>query len=297
MRARPETSAATGAARPTLLIPAHNRRALTLGCLRALRTHGDLEANDAIVIDDGSSDGTGDAVRSEFPAVRVLRGDGALFWTGAIALAMHTVLAQPENGAVIWLNDDCRPRPGALASLGAWLAQNPNALAAPRCLDRAGHVAATGFIGRRVFRVAPGEERRVEGVSGFCVGIGASAARALGPPDAANFPHYAGDTAYTLRASRRGHAVVLLGDAAVDLLDDLRTPATVAARVRVDETLAANARRIFGATASPFRLRTLFALQKLKYGPLAGRALASARAASWLAELAWAKATGRRTID
>jgi GT2 family glycosyltransferase len=283
--------------RATLLIPAHNRRALTLGCLRALHANGDLAACDALVIDDGSSDGTGEAIRAEFPAVRVRRGDGTLFWTGAIALGMRALLAPPVNGAMIWLNDDCRPRPGALAVLGAWLAQNPNALAAPRCIDRTGFVAATGFIGRRVFSVAPGEERRVEGVSGFCVGIGARAARALGPPDAVSFPHYAGDTAYTLRASRHGHAVVLLGDAAVDLLDDLRAPAAIATRVRGDETLATNARRIFGATASPFRLRTLFALQKLKYGPLAGGVLATTRAASWLAQLVWAKATGRRTVD
>src|SRR5687768_10351924 len=37
--------------------------------------------------DDGSSDGTGDAVRREFPQVTVLQGDGQQYWVGGTMMA------------------------------------------------------------------------------------------------------------------------------------------------------------------------------------------------------------------
>jgi len=270
-----------------ILIPVHNRRAFTLGCLAVLRANGDLADCGAIVVDDGSSDGTGEAVIAEFPEVIVVRGDGTLFWTGAIRLAMQTAAARGP-GPFFWLNDDCRPRPGALRALRLFLEKNPAALAGPRCVDAAtGGAVPTGFVGRRTFAPAAGEMRAVQGLSGFCVGVGADAAARIGPPDAERFPHYGGDTAYTLRASRAGCPVFQLGDAIVELIDHAGGARGLRAQVQPEKSLAENWRKIFAATASPYRLRTLFALLRLKYGPLTGSALAAARAAGWMAQLGW----------
>ena len=272
-------------ARPFILIPAHNRRTLTVACLATLRANGDLAECGVIVVDDGSGDGTGDAVRAEFPEAVVLRGDGNLFWTGAIALAMREAAGR-DAGTLFWLNDDCRPRPGALRSLRECLEKNPNSIAGPRCVDAAtGTVVPTGFIGRKPLSAAENERREVEGLSGFCVGIGAGVVAKLGEPDAANFPHYAGDTAYTLRARRAGCPVVLVGDAIVELVDFGGGPATIEARIRSDETLAQNWRRIFAAKNSPYRLRTMRALLVLKYGAAGGWLLAGARTLGWAARL------------
>lgn len=281
--------------RPLLLIPAHNRRALTLRCLAALRANGDLTACDAVVIDDGSSDGTSAAIRQEFPEVRLLSGDGHLYWTGAIALAMDDARKRGVTGPIFWLNDDCRPRPGALAALAALLATKPDAIVGPRCVDTsAGRTIPTGFIGRTDVAAEPGETKTVAGLSGYCVGIGAGAWQKLGAPDARNFPHYAGDTAYTLRASQAGLPVLLLGSAVVDLLDYGSGPATPASRVRAAESLHANGHRIFFATNSPHRLRTLFALLRLKYGFAAGTLLALLRTCAWTTQVLLAKARGGR---
>jgi GT2 family glycosyltransferase len=274
---------------PHVLIPVHNRRTLSLACLAALRANGDLAACRVIVVDDGSQDGTGGAVAAEFPDVILLRGDGHLYWTGAIALAMREAAARGP-GPVLWLNDDCRPRPGALATLWTLLGQNPDMIAGPRCVDATtGATVPTGFVGRRTFSAAAGERRAVEGLSGFCVGVGAGAAAKLGEPDALNFPHYAGDTAYTLRANRAGHPVVLLGDAVVELVDYGSGPATLESLVQKELSFSENWRRIFAAPNSPYRMPTMFALQRLKYGPITGRALALLRGAGWLGRMWWAK--------
>ncbi len=272
---------------PFILIPAHNRRELTLACLATLRTNGDLAECGLIVVDDGSTDGTGAAVRAQFPEAIVLAGDGNLFWTGAIALAMQEAAARGA-GLLIWLNDDCRPRPGALRTLCDFLRKTPTAIVGPRCVVAAtGTGLTTGFVGRQTFTAGPGETRVVQGLSGFCVGLGAAVAPRFGAPDAANFPHYAGDTAYTLRASRAGAKIVLLGDAVVELVDHREGSAGLRERLRVTESLGDNWRRIFSAANSPYRLRTHFALQQLKYGWVAGRALAAARATAWIIRLLW----------
>lgn len=272
--------------RPWIIIPAHNRRALTLGCLDALQANGDLDFADVVLVDDGSTDGTGAAVRAQFPRVRVLNGNGDLYWTGAIAFAMQHAETRHMEGPLFWLNDDCRPRDKAIPTLTEMLLNKPASVVGPRCVDaRTGMPVATGFIGREVF--APGNAGRiqVQGLSGFCVGIGVTAWRDLGPPDALRFPHYGGDTAYSLMAARRGFPVLLTGDAVVELADHEDARTTLAGRVRPGESFAANWRRILLAKNSPCRLRTLFALQQLKYGRLLGTASGTVRAASWVVEL------------
>jgi GT2 family glycosyltransferase len=274
--------------RPAILIPVHNRKAATLACLHRLCRNGDLSRFDVIVIDDGSTDGTSDAVRAEFPEVVILSGDGELYWTGAIALAMEFEATRPPR-PVFWLNDDCLPQPGALPLLADFLERHPDSLVGPRCVDAATRTPVpTAFIGRRQVAAEPGAPCAVHGLSGFCVGLGAVAARRLGSPDAKNFPHYYGDTASTLRAHRLGCAVMLVGDAVVDLVDYGCGPGALGSHLRPGASWPDNWRRVFGAKKSPHRLRTLFAYQTLKYGAPFGSALALTRAAHWIVMFVWA---------
>jgi len=67
-----------------IIIPVHNRKSLTLACLKNLKTNGDLQKYQVIVVDDGSSDRTAEEVAENYPEVTILKGDGNLWWTGAI---------------------------------------------------------------------------------------------------------------------------------------------------------------------------------------------------------------------
>ena len=78
-----------------ILMACHNRREKTMACLDALLT-SDLVTDTALevfLIDDGSTDGTSNAVSSLYPAVHLIAGDGNLYWNGgmrvAFAAAMH----------------------------------------------------------------------------------------------------------------------------------------------------------------------------------------------------------------
>lgn len=100
-----------------VLLTCHNRRETTLRALRAFFTqvHIDSEIS-AVVVDDGSTDGTANAVTNEFSAVRILQGDGALYWSGGMRLAMNSVRHEKYD-FVCWLNDDTIVYPDALSRL------------------------------------------------------------------------------------------------------------------------------------------------------------------------------------
>jgi len=90
-------------------IPARNRKALTCNILSQLyqqaATLRDLDLT-AIVVDDGSTDGTPEAIRHRFPQACLLLGDGSLWWGGATAKAMQYALDRLEFDYILWVNDD-----------------------------------------------------------------------------------------------------------------------------------------------------------------------------------------------
>lgn len=281
--------------RPWILIPVHQRRELTLRCLRHLRaTQGDAAATVA-VIDAASADGTADAVRREFPAVQVLPVSADHWWTGAIAHGMQAAAAAGAP-AVLWLNDDCLPDPGCIARLLDQAVGTEPAVSGAVCRDEANRPVPTAFIGRTSLSVPPAGagNARVDGLSGFCVAVPQAAWTAAGFPDAARFPHYCGDTAFTLAAGRAGVPVRLDGTATAQLAPYRERAHTVADYLRRQPDGTAAWAAVFRAPGSPFRAATHLHYLRLRYGSVAGTLLAAGRLAAWqLAFIAAATGAGR----
>jgi GT2 family glycosyltransferase len=109
-----------------VLIPVFNRLALTqavMGCLRQQRG----VTLKVIVVDDGSSDGTADYLATQ-PDVHVLRGDGSLWWGGAMELGLRFVLpiTAPED-FVLFVNNDTEFADNFVAELVAASERNGRA--------------------------------------------------------------------------------------------------------------------------------------------------------------------------
>ena len=91
-----------------VLLTCHNRRGKTLLCLKALfqaRLKPNYKA-DVVLVDDGSTDRTGEAVKENFPKVHVIQGDGSLFWNQGMRLAWNTASRNGNYDFYLWLNDD-----------------------------------------------------------------------------------------------------------------------------------------------------------------------------------------------
>ena len=114
------------------LVPVHNRKSVTLRCLAALDRQVDLPKLTIVVIDDGSTDGTSEAIQAEYPQVVVLKGSGNLWWTGAIRMGMEYAYSQGAN-FFIWLNDDTLPSPETLSLLIHHCSSGVKCIATAQC--------------------------------------------------------------------------------------------------------------------------------------------------------------------
>ncbi len=87
------------------LLTCHSRKDTTLKCLARLFEQELTVQLSVFLVDDCSSDGTANAVRTQFPLVRVLEGDGNLFWCGGMRKAFEAALSE-DFDFYLWLNDD-----------------------------------------------------------------------------------------------------------------------------------------------------------------------------------------------
>lgn len=90
----------------TAVAPVFNRKELTLQCLRSIRRLNlagiDLRV---MVVDDASPDGTGNAVRVQFPEVEVIDGDGELWYSEGTNVGIRKALERGTD--YVWqINDD-----------------------------------------------------------------------------------------------------------------------------------------------------------------------------------------------
>lgn len=108
--------------RVAILLTVHNRRETTLRCLEncwhqidAMKTGGQYDFT-VWLVDDGSTDGTWEAVEELFPQTRLVAGDGSLYWNQGMRLAWDSA-AKEDYDFYLWLNDDTLMNEGTLAAI------------------------------------------------------------------------------------------------------------------------------------------------------------------------------------
>lgn len=100
-----------------VLMPVFNRLLMTQAMLSDLAAQQVDQPLEIWVIDDGSVDGTAAWLRTRAD-VRVLEGDGSLWWGGAIDLGIRTVLTRAKDSDwVLLVNNDAHITPDFLQKL------------------------------------------------------------------------------------------------------------------------------------------------------------------------------------
>ncbi|MEN8249994.1 MAG: glycosyltransferase family 2 protein [Bacteroidota bacterium] len=93
------------------VIPVHNRLEYNKECLQILEKQKEtlfFSSNDIeiIVVDDGSTDGTGEWIRENRKDVIVLQGDGNLWYSGSMNLGMKYAIENFDSDFImVWEND------------------------------------------------------------------------------------------------------------------------------------------------------------------------------------------------
>ena len=205
-----------------VLMTCHNRRDTTVACLDAL-FQNDLHdvSLQVFLVDDGSTDGTTDAVKINYPEIRVIPGDGNLFWNRGMHLAYEHAL-QIGFDVYLWLNDDTMLYPQAIEQLlqTKLINSNDEAIVVGAVCDP--DTGNRTYGGARyldpVFRpflceaVLPnGKPQEVDVINGNVVLIPNSIARKVGNLDPV-FEHGMGDTDYAMRARKLGIKILMTAD-------------------------------------------------------------------------------------
>ncbi|MFK7813559.1 MAG: glycosyltransferase family 2 protein [Maribacter sp.] len=103
----------------SVLLTCFNRKDKTLAALQALYKAHEVSSQLSLTIyltDDGSTDGTGDAVRKNYPQAKVLQGSGELYWAGGMRNSWREALKGNYDGYLL-LNDDTEPYENFLQEL------------------------------------------------------------------------------------------------------------------------------------------------------------------------------------
>lgn len=207
--------------RVAVLLTCHNRREKTVACLRALdasfRHHGATSYH-AFVTDDGSSDGTADAIGSLGIPVMILAGTGDLYWNRGMVNSWKAADEDPHGfDGYLLLNDDTLVDEDAIARLMA----ASEALSYPGIIVGAVRDPDTGAVTYggvvRTSRWHPGRTQRLgarpetqvaDTFNANCVYVPAAVARSVGTLDPV-FHHAMGDFDYGYRAGKAGFPILV----------------------------------------------------------------------------------------
>lgn len=85
----------------------HNRRDTTVECIDRFYKCNHIENYeiDFYMMDDGSTDGTSETVAQKFPQIKILHGDGHLYWNRGMYYCWKEAI-KIHHDFYLWLNDD-----------------------------------------------------------------------------------------------------------------------------------------------------------------------------------------------
>lgn len=210
-----------GLKRIEIVFPCHNRRQLTTQCLRSLtridRTGLDVHI---VVVDDGSTDGTADAIRAEFPETEVIAGDGSLWFTEGTNVGIRAALKYAPD-YVLLINDDQVFDSNAVRAMVECAERHPRSVVGsllllwdtPHKLFQTAPVWSTRLGGWRHWQnqtvwTIPQLPWKVDIIVGNCVLFPAAAMQEAGLMNSKRYPNF-GDAEYTPRLRKLGWQLLI----------------------------------------------------------------------------------------
>jgi len=213
--------------RIAIVFPVFNGLSYTKKCLASLYDHigktNPMEVKfDIVITDDGSKDGTAEWITANFPEVHIRQGDGGLWWSGGINMAIRYALDILKSDYTLWWNNDVKAADDFFPNLVSLLdkqkepsvfgskvklAQDPGIIWSMGGIfdEKTGYKTMIGSS-------EPDDEKYKQPVEcDWLTGMGTVVHRSvyekIGMVDEKNFPQYHGDSDFTLRARKAGFKI------------------------------------------------------------------------------------------
>ena len=128
----------------SIVTPIHNGIEHTVDYLDSL-SRISYPHYEVVIVDDGSTDGSAERISASFPQVRIVSGDGNLWWAGGTNAGIRDALARGTD-FILTMNNDVEVAPDLLDVLLGCAADHPGAIIGGKIYveDRSG---ASGNIG------------------------------------------------------------------------------------------------------------------------------------------------------
>lgn len=205
------------------MIPVFNRKEHTKACLESLRAQTNTNYK-VTIVDDGSTDGTGEMLQSEYKEVDVLRADGSLFWTAGVNLGLRHAMKAGAS-LLMTMNNDVIADEHLIENMFRWHQKYPAAMLGALEMDV--HTRKPIFGGERlnwllnridhVLDILPEEEQHglhpVTHLPGRGLLIPKAIFERIGLLDQDRLPHYLADYDFTHSARRAGFQLFVNYDA------------------------------------------------------------------------------------
>ena len=206
-----------------IIVAVHNRLKLTVNCLNSLYKQENYNDLNIIIIDDGSTDGTSEYLKKNFPEVKILNGTGSLFSAGCFHLGIEYILknSNPKDW-VLLVSNDSEVSPNAIKEMvkiseskkreiliGA-LTVN---LDDKQTIIRSGTIVKSWFLnktkhvfdGDKLDNINNTETIEVDFLPGRCLLHPIEIFDVVGNYDYKRFKHYGNDEEFSIRAKKFGY--------------------------------------------------------------------------------------------
>ena len=204
-----------------IVTPVHNRREITLMCLRSLaRVKRDFIEIYTGIVEDGSSYGTSEAIEKEFPDIEIIKADGNLWFTEGTNVGARAVLKHNPK-YVLMINDDQIFDEDAIQSMVETAEKNPRSVVGsllllwdtPHKLFQVSprwEISSGGWRhwAHQTIWTIPSKPWKVGIIVGNCVLVPAQAIEEEGLMDSKRYPNF-GDAEYTPRLRKKGWQLLI----------------------------------------------------------------------------------------
>lgn len=208
-----------------IIITVFNRKSFTKACLISLYQQTVQEFR-IVVVDHGSADGTSEMIQSEFPEVILLKGDESMWWAAATNLGIREALnlSSCDGDFILTLNNDLEVSPSYLEELLKVYTENRPCLVGSTSVDIL-NPDKINFVGTQwdnIFAkyskpeycnyssfelIKVTDKVATDLLPGRGTLIPMEVFKTIGLLDEENFPHYAADEDFSLRAKNKGYAL------------------------------------------------------------------------------------------
>ncbi len=192
-----------------VLLTVHNRKDTTLACLKRLFLN-QCEGSEMNVylVDDGSTDGTSEAVEKQYPNVRIIKGNGNLFWCRGMVEAWKNA-AKDAPDFYLWLNDDTMLYDSAVGVvMSSYSKVDSNSIIAGAIVSSDGETVSYGGKVDNILVEPNGTLQELDKINGNFVLVPKQVYQQIGMLDS-HFHHAYGDWEYGIRLKKNGGKLYL----------------------------------------------------------------------------------------